>query len=90
LDRINIREMFTDIDFLLQTGVELSTLLLRLLIGLLYHPCTTDGDDSGAVSGMTDWQRKPEYSKKTCPSAASSITNPRQLESGLPWWETRG
>jgi hypothetical protein len=31
-----------------------------------------DGADCGTVSGMTEWQGKPEYSKKTYPSAAVS------------------
>jgi hypothetical protein len=29
-----------------------------------------DGDDFGAISGMNEWQGKPKYSEKTCPSAA--------------------
>jgi hypothetical protein len=30
-----------------------------------------------------DWQRKPKYSEKTCPSATLSITNPTWLDPGL-------
>jgi hypothetical protein len=51
-------------------GVELSPLLLRPFIGLLYQPWMRDGDDCGAVSGMNEWQGKPKYSVKICPSAA--------------------
>jgi hypothetical protein len=36
-----------------------------------------------------NWQGKPKYSEKTCPSATLSTTNPtlRGLERGLPLWE---
>jgi hypothetical protein len=30
-----------------------------------------------------DWQRKPKYSEKTCPSAILSTTNPTWLDTGL-------
>jgi hypothetical protein len=30
-----------------------------------------------------DWQGKPKYSKKTCPSATLSTTNPTSLDPGL-------
>jgi hypothetical protein len=33
-------------------------------------------DDCAAVSGINDWQGKPEYSEKTCSSAALSTKNP--------------
>jgi hypothetical protein len=37
-------------------------------------PAPHDYDD-GEVGGMNDWQGKPKYSEKTCPSAAL-FTNP--------------
>jgi hypothetical protein len=41
-------------------GVEPSLLLLRPLIGLLYHPWMVDGDDCGAVGkGNRSTRRKP-------------------------------
>jgi hypothetical protein len=43
---------------------------------LLYQPWVTDGDDCGAITGMNEWQGKPEYSEGTCPSGAASITDP--------------
>jgi hypothetical protein len=33
-----------------------------------------DGDAYGAVGGMNDWQGKPKYPEKACPSAALAIT----------------
>jgi hypothetical protein len=33
-------------------------------------------DDFGAIGGINDWQRKPRYSEKICPSATSFTTNP--------------
>jgi hypothetical protein len=37
----------------------------------------TPGDyDNGENRWNDDWQRKPKYSEKTCPSATSSSTNP--------------
>jgi hypothetical protein len=33
-------------------------------------------DNWVAVSGMNEWQRKPQYLEKTCPSAALFTTNP--------------
>jgi hypothetical protein len=62
--------------FICGAGVEPSPLLLRLFIGLLYQPCTIDGDDCEAISGMNEWQGKPTYSEETCPIAALSITDP--------------
>jgi hypothetical protein len=32
--------------------------------------------DDGEIGLNDDWQEKPKYSEKTCPSAALSITNP--------------
>jgi hypothetical protein len=57
------------------TGMEPSPLLLKPLIGLLYHPWMIGADDCGAISGMNEWQRKPKYSEEICPSAAVSTTD---------------
>jgi hypothetical protein len=42
----------------------------------LYQACMTDyvddDDTCRASGGMSDWQEKRKYSKKTCPSAALS------------------
>jgi hypothetical protein len=36
-----------------------------------------DDGDCGAIGGMNeDWQGKPKYAEKTCPSAILSTTNP--------------
>jgi hypothetical protein len=49
-------------------GLLPSPLLLASFIGLLYQPWMIDADDCGAISGVSEWQRKPKYSeKKTCP-----------------------
>jgi hypothetical protein len=42
-------------------GVESSPLLRQPLIALLYQPWTIDSDDSGAISGMNNWQGKPKH-----------------------------
>jgi hypothetical protein len=62
------------------SGTELT--ILRPFIGLLYQAWMIDGDDCGAISGMTAWQGKPQYSEKTCPSATFSTTNPTRLDPG--------
>jgi hypothetical protein len=39
---------------------------------------------------VNDWQGKPKYSEKTCPSAALFTTNPTCLPGREPWpplWE---
>jgi hypothetical protein len=41
-----------------------------------------DGDRE-EIGGNEDWQGKPKYSEKTCPSATSSATNPTWLEPGF-------
>jgi hypothetical protein len=60
--------------------VESSPPLLRPLIGLLYQPWMIDGDDCGAVDGMTKWQDEPKYSEITCSSVALSTTDPTRLD----------
>jgi hypothetical protein len=66
--------------FIYVAGVEPSPLLLRPCIGLLYQPWVTDGDVCGAISGMSEWQEKLNYSQETYPSAALSTT-------GLTWFD---
>jgi hypothetical protein len=41
-------------------GVGPSPLLLLPLIGLLYQLWMMDGDDCEGISGMDEWQEKPE------------------------------
>jgi hypothetical protein len=57
-------------------AVEPSPLLLRQFFGLLYKSWRTVGDDCRATSGMNEWQGKPKYSEKTCPSITVSTTDP--------------
>jgi hypothetical protein len=40
------------------------------------------GDDCGAISGAKEWQGKPLYQEKTCPSTAVSTTDPIRLDMG--------
>jgi hypothetical protein len=68
--------------FICGAGVEPSPLLLRPFISLLYQPWMID-DDCGAISGMNEWQGKPKYSEKICPSAALSTTHPTWLDMGI-------
>jgi hypothetical protein len=35
-----------------------------------------DDDGYGAMDGLKNWQGKPKYLKKNCPSAILSTTNP--------------
>jgi hypothetical protein len=35
-----------------------------------------NNDDDGPIGGMNDWQRKSEYSEKTCLIAALSAIRP--------------
>jgi hypothetical protein len=35
-----------------------------------------DGDDCGAIDGMSGWQGKPKHAEETCPTAVLSTTNP--------------
>jgi hypothetical protein len=46
---------------------------------LLYQPWMMDGDDCGAISGMNEWQGKPKYPEKTCPSAVLPTADPQDL-----------
>jgi hypothetical protein len=50
----------------MEAGVEASLLLLRSSIGVLYQPWMID-DNSGANSGMNEWQGKPKYPHKNLP-----------------------
>jgi hypothetical protein len=56
--------------FIYGAGVEPSPLLLGTSVGLVYQPWTIDGDDCGAISGMNEWQGKPNCLQKICLSAA--------------------
>jgi hypothetical protein len=47
---------------------------------LLYQSWMIDGDGCGAISGMNEWQGKPKYWEKTCPSATT--TDPTWLDPG--------
>jgi hypothetical protein len=47
--------------FMYGSRVEPSPLLLRPFIGLLYQSWVIDGDDSEAISGMSEWQEKSKY-----------------------------
>jgi hypothetical protein len=55
-------------------------LVRRPLTGLLYQPRTID-EECWAV-GNENWQGKPKYSEKTCPSFTLPITNPTWLDVG--------
>jgi hypothetical protein len=48
------------------------------IFGQLYQPYLTDcdDDDCGAINRINEWQGKPKYSDKTCPSSTLSTTNP--------------
>jgi hypothetical protein len=62
--------------FFIISGVGLSPLGAAAISGLLYKPQMIDEGDYGAVWWNEDWQGKPKYSEKTCPSATLSTTNP--------------
>jgi hypothetical protein len=62
--------------FIYEAGVESSPLLRQPIIDLLYQPWLMDSDDCGSISGMNEWQGKLKYSKRACPSAALSTTDP--------------
>jgi hypothetical protein len=57
-------------------GVRLSPLGTSATVDLLYQPRMINDDDYGA-----DWQGKPKYSEKTCPSATLS-----GRIAGVPVW----
>jgi hypothetical protein len=63
------------------SGTRLSPLGTAATSGLLYQPHMIDEED---------WQGKPKYSEKTCPSATLYTTNPMTrpgLEAEPPRWE---
>jgi hypothetical protein len=41
-----------------------------------------DVEDCEAIGGLNEWQGKPKYSKKTCPSAALSTKDRTWLDPG--------
>jgi hypothetical protein len=63
--------------FIIVSGVRLSPLGTAATTGLLYKPQMIDDGDCGKKNLWNeDWQGKPKYSEKTCPSATLSTTNP--------------
>jgi hypothetical protein len=56
--------------------VRLSPLGTAATTGLLYQPQMIHDGGCGAIGWNEDWQGKPKYSEKTCPSATLSTTNP--------------
>jgi hypothetical protein len=51
--------------------------------GLLYKPQMIDEDDFWSNWRSEDWQGKPKYSEKTCPSATLSTTKSHMTRPGL-------
>jgi hypothetical protein len=51
--------------------------------GLLYKPQMTDEDDFWSNWWNENWQEKPKYSEKTCPSAILSTTKSHMTRPGL-------
>jgi hypothetical protein len=51
--------------------------------GLLYKPQMIDEDDFWSNWWNKDWQRKPKYSEKNCPSATLSTTKSHMTRLGL-------
>jgi hypothetical protein len=51
--------------------------------GLLYKPQMTDEDDFWSNRWNEDWQGKPKYSEKTCPSATLSTTKSHMTRPGF-------
>jgi hypothetical protein len=58
------------------------TLGTAAITGLLYQPRMI-GDGDWRNWWDADWQGKPKYSEKTCPSDTLSTTNPTRLDPGL-------
>jgi hypothetical protein len=57
--------------------------------GLLYKPQMTDEDDFWSNWWNEDWQGKPKYLEKTCPSATLSTTKSHMTRPRLqPWTAT--
>jgi hypothetical protein len=54
--------------------------------GLLYKPQMIDEDDFWSNWWNENWQGKPKYSEKTCPSATLSTTKSHMTR---PWLEPR-
>jgi hypothetical protein len=44
---------------------EIEFTITASFIDLLFQPWMIDGDDSGAISGMNEWQGKPTYWEET-------------------------
>jgi hypothetical protein len=58
-----------------RSEVELSPILLRPFIGLVYQHWMLDGNGCGGNIGMSEWQGKPKYLQKSCPSDALSTAD---------------
>jgi hypothetical protein len=56
--------------------VKLSSLVLKPLNDISYQLWRIYGDDCEAISGMVEWQGKPNNWEETIPSAALSTTDP--------------
>jgi hypothetical protein len=65
------------------SGVGLSPLGTAATSGLLYKPQMRDEGWLWSNWWNEDWQGKPKYSEKTCPSATLSNTNPTRPDPGL-------
>jgi hypothetical protein len=78
--------------FITLSGVRLSLLVLRPLLAY----CISPGWLWWWWTWWNDWQGRPKYSDKTCPSATLSTTNPTWLDPGSRsgsmwglWWTKR-
>jgi hypothetical protein len=74
LNSTSLKRYFIIFLFMCGTGVEPSPLLQSHL--LADFTWMVDGDECGAVRGMNEWQKKSEYSKKTCLNTALITTDP--------------
>jgi hypothetical protein len=70
----NLKELYL---FMYGAGVESGLLLPLPYISLLYQLWVIDDYDCGAVDGMNEWQGKPKFSEKICPSSALSTADPK-------------
>jgi hypothetical protein len=70
------RRYYYFVVIIILSGVRLSPLGTAATIGQLYQPQMIDDGYCGSICGMKiDWQGKPKYSEKICPSATLSTTN---------------
>jgi hypothetical protein len=52
------------------------------IAAVIYWPWMMDGDDCGAISGMSGWQGKQKYWEQTRSNVALPTTDPTWLELG--------